>query len=347
MKHKVLVVDDDQNLLESYKFLLSVSGFEPLLALNSKEAMDFLKKNNISVALVDLKLKGEDGLSLIQSLKKDYPKMEIILITAYPSYETAVEAIKLGAFDYLSKTQDPEEILEVIKNAIENSISASLEEQITDVVVIANNSFIRKGIEVYLERNNFKIVSAFKSLRGFLENYSEGLADIILICGNCFFDKTIKNFPLLRELVKKFSDEKIVIFNYNFSDKQIKELLKIGVKGFISPNTDEQRFVNVLNDIIQGKIVAPESAIISALAELSKFYAHNSVSNLDENTLLTEREREILKLMAKGMKNKELAEKLCISEKTVKTHINRIFKKLNVKSRLQAIIKATELDLLF
>lgn len=348
MKHKILVVDDDQNLLESYKFLLSVSGFVPFLAQDSKQAKKILEEHNISVALIDLKLKKEDGLCLIDTFKKEFPDIELILITAYPSYETAVEAIKLGAFDYLSKTQEPEEIIESIRNAIEDKEKKNFSKDKTEIAIIVNNSFIKKGIEIFLEKHDFLLKVSFNSLREFLDNYSESSIEVVLLCGVCFFDKTTKNFPLLKELVKRFPDEKVVIFNHNFSEKQIKELIKIGIKGFINVNANEAKFIQVVKDVIEGKIIAPEDTIVQALNELSRIYAKSTgVSSTSSVSLLTEREREILKYMAQGLRNKELAEKLFISEKTVKTHINRIFKKLKVKSRLQAIIKATENNLLF
>ncbi len=345
MKHKVLVVDDDPNLLESYRFLLKVSGFEPFLAKDSEQALEIVKENQIAVALVDLKLKNEDGLSLIELLKKESPRVEVILITAYPSYETAVEAIKLGAFDYLSKTQEPEEIIECIQSALENSENREEEEK-TPVCIIVNNSFVKKGIEIFFEKSEFVLTCSYGSLMEFIENYTEGTVEIVLICGNCFFDKTTKNFPNLKKMVTSFPEEKLVFFNHMFTDNQLKELVKIGIKGFINFNTNEERFLEIMQQVKNGKIVAPENALVNALHELSRVYAH-STSKSSDSSLLTEREREILKYMAKGMRNKELAETLCISEKTVKTHINRIFKKLNVKSRLQAIIKATEENLIY
>ena len=108
---KILVVDDDVVLNQTLVLALSRRGFEVTGALSEPEALGANQANNFSKAVVDLKLASSSGLQLIPQLLQQNPKLAIVMLTGYSSIATAVEAIKLGAVNYLSKPADVEEIL--------------------------------------------------------------------------------------------------------------------------------------------------------------------------------------------------------------------------------------------
>lgn len=119
-KEKLLVVDDDSNLLELIKMRLESAGYEVVTALNEEEAITVAKEEAITLSIVDLKLVHKDGISLMEELHSINPNMPVILLTAHGSIESAVEAMKKGAFDYLTKPFNPQELLVQVERALEN-----------------------------------------------------------------------------------------------------------------------------------------------------------------------------------------------------------------------------------
>jgi len=110
MSAKVLIVDDENNTREGIARALRASGYEVFLAGSGDEALSLLKQNSMDLMLTDLRMKGMGGLQLIEESKKLYPDIKVIAFTAYGSIEVAVEAMKRGADDYLSKPVNLDEL---------------------------------------------------------------------------------------------------------------------------------------------------------------------------------------------------------------------------------------------
>ena len=117
---RILVVDDDSNLVELVKFKLKSANYEVVAALQAEKAREVIKSNTYDLAFVDLKLANQDGLSLMEEIHTIRPEMPVIILTGYGSIENAVEAIKRGAYSYLTKPFDPREALLQIARALEN-----------------------------------------------------------------------------------------------------------------------------------------------------------------------------------------------------------------------------------
>jgi two-component system response regulator GlrR len=117
---KLLVVDDDANFLKLIRIRLELSGYEVVTALNQDEAIAFAKEQIFDLSIVDLKLVGQDGISLMEEMHAINPYMPVIILTAHGSIESAVEATKKGAFNFLNKPFEPEELLFQIERAMEN-----------------------------------------------------------------------------------------------------------------------------------------------------------------------------------------------------------------------------------
>ncbi|MBI5603741.1 MAG: sigma-54-dependent Fis family transcriptional regulator [Deltaproteobacteria bacterium] len=117
---KILVVDDDRNLLELVKMRLESADYEVTAALMEEEALEALKEQAFDLAIVDLQLAHQDGISLMEEFHRLIPDMPVMILTAYGSIESAVEAMKKGAYSYLTKPFDPQDLLFQIKIALEN-----------------------------------------------------------------------------------------------------------------------------------------------------------------------------------------------------------------------------------
>ena len=115
---KILVVDDDQGMREFLEILLAREGYDVASATGGKDALRLCKKHKFDLAITDLKMPKVDGIDVLKSIKEISPETMVILITAFASGETAVAAMKEGAYDYLEKNFDVEDLKAVIKDAL-------------------------------------------------------------------------------------------------------------------------------------------------------------------------------------------------------------------------------------
>lgn len=107
---KVLIVDDEKDFVEMFSLRLKGQGEKVSTAFSGKEALEVLEKESIDVVILDIRMPGMDGIDTLKQIKALFPMVEVILLTGHGSAETAVEGMKLGAFDYLMKPADFEDI---------------------------------------------------------------------------------------------------------------------------------------------------------------------------------------------------------------------------------------------
>ena len=113
---RVLVVDDEKNIRRTFSLALESMDHEVSAAASGEEAIEELKRANFDVAFLDLKLSQESGLDVLEQIVRVSPQTFVVIITAYASVETAVEAMRRRAFDYLPKPCTPEQIRHVLSN---------------------------------------------------------------------------------------------------------------------------------------------------------------------------------------------------------------------------------------
>jgi len=117
-KNTILVVDDERGVRQSFNMVLK-NKYHVLLAGTGEKAVDILQKNSIDLILLDILLPDIDGIDLLKKFKKTEPNTEIIMITAVNDLRTAVKAIKLGAYEYIIKPFMVDEVLTLIRRALE------------------------------------------------------------------------------------------------------------------------------------------------------------------------------------------------------------------------------------
>lgn len=115
----LLIVDDEEKFLTSIAKLLGKRGFEVFTALNAGDALRMLETHPIHVALLDVKMPGMDGISLLQQIKKRFPLVEVVMLTGHATFESAVTGLKKGASDYLMKPASPGELIQKLEEAYE------------------------------------------------------------------------------------------------------------------------------------------------------------------------------------------------------------------------------------
>ncbi len=118
---RILVVDDDVSILRVLQMRLESEGYTVVTASEMQEAKERIAEGNFDIALLDLKLAEGNGIDLMKSLRDVEPDLPVIILTAYGSIESAVEAMKEGAYSYLTKPFDNRELLMQIKNGIDKS----------------------------------------------------------------------------------------------------------------------------------------------------------------------------------------------------------------------------------
>ncbi len=118
----ILVVDDKKNMLGLLTKILE-PDMRVLTANNGTEAVGILEKNEVDVVLSDLRMPDMDGLQVLETVKKLRPQAEFVLMTAYASVATAIQALRLGAYDYLTKPFDPEDAKAMLKKAAGKALS--------------------------------------------------------------------------------------------------------------------------------------------------------------------------------------------------------------------------------
>jgi DNA-binding NtrC family response regulator len=120
--YKVLVVDDDPEMCKLLSDVLRGEEFSVLATGESLEASKILKKEEFDVVITDLKMKGLKGLDLLEEVKKVAPLTPVIIITAFGTIESAIKAMKMGAYDYITKPFQIDELVLIVKKALENRL---------------------------------------------------------------------------------------------------------------------------------------------------------------------------------------------------------------------------------
>lgn len=115
---ELLLVDDEVEFLEPMEVRLTRRQVSCSLAQSGEEALRLLTQKGFDCAVVDVKMPGMDGLELLRRMRKDYPDTAVILLTGHASVELGVQGIELGAFEYLMKPVDLDELLDSIRRAV-------------------------------------------------------------------------------------------------------------------------------------------------------------------------------------------------------------------------------------
>ncbi|MCF8039889.1 MAG: sigma-54 dependent transcriptional regulator [Desulfohalobiaceae bacterium] len=166
----ILIIDDDQQLSKSFARVLNEEGYEVLMAASGEKGLESLQEHAPDLAVLDIRLPGMDGLKVLQAVQEKCPKLPVVMMTAYDSTETAIEAMKYGAFDYVYKPFEPREMLTTISQALEagrfmtESVAVDPEsESYTEEAIIGRS---RKMLEVYKSIGRVSDTDATVLIRG-------------------------------------------------------------------------------------------------------------------------------------------------------------------------------------
>jgi two-component system phosphate regulon sensor histidine kinase PhoR len=135
-RERILVVDDEIETRDVCRRLFSKKGYAVKFAEDGQRALEMVRDNRFQVVLADLKMPGMDGLTLLKWIKEEYPKTEVIIITGYASINTAVNAMRIGAYDYIVKPFDINELNLVVGRCLQKQRLASQVGELNEVVAL-------------------------------------------------------------------------------------------------------------------------------------------------------------------------------------------------------------------
>ncbi len=113
----LLIVDDEERFLSTTQKLLQKKGIHTLTAVSGSAGYEILETNPVDVVVLDVKMPGMSGMGVLKKIKKDYPEIEVIMLTGHATVQSAVGGIKYGAFDYIMKPCDIDVLADKIREA--------------------------------------------------------------------------------------------------------------------------------------------------------------------------------------------------------------------------------------
>lgn len=119
-KSKILVIDDELALREVIRFVLK-DKYATATASGVEEAFKYMSDNPVNLVLLDLKMPKIDGITVLEEIKRRHPETEVIIVTAYATLETIRQAIRLGAYGFLMKPFDNNELIKIVDEALKNN----------------------------------------------------------------------------------------------------------------------------------------------------------------------------------------------------------------------------------
>ena len=127
-KMKIMLVDDEERFLSTTSRLLERKGYDAVTASSGAEALAKIGSGNIHIVILDVKMPGMDGMETLKIIKREFPLVEVIMLTGHGTIESAVEGLKSGATDYLVKPADIDELINKAEEAFDKRLR--LEEKI-------------------------------------------------------------------------------------------------------------------------------------------------------------------------------------------------------------------------
>lgn len=209
-RKNILIVDDDPDFRNMFSDILKINGYTPLVTDTGRSALDMVKAEVPSIALIDLKLEDMSGLEVLRELKAYSPGTMCILITGYASQESAIEAVNMGAYSYVTKPFDTEQLLVMIRRAIEKQEADEAlresEEKFRTICASAQDAILMMDNEGNISYWN----EAAERIFGYLSEEVLGQDLHMLLAPQSYQEAFRKGFSRFKKIGRGRSDGKIL-----------------------------------------------------------------------------------------------------------------------------------------
>ncbi|MED4163152.1 response regulator transcription factor [Halalkalibacterium halodurans] len=205
------------------------------------------------------------------------------------------------------------------------------------VMIVDDHTVLRDGLKSIFEmEHDITVIGEAESGEAALTLVPELKPDVIIMDINLPDQNGV---AITRQLKNDFKEIKILMLTMHSHEEYFMSAIREGADGYLLKDAPSDQVVEAIRTVMRGEAVIHPSMTKKLLS------FHQQQSATAKETELSEREKEVLACLVQGLSNKEIAEKLFISDKTVKIHVSKIFKKINVKSRSQAVIHAIQYQL--
>ncbi len=201
------------------------------------------------------------------------------------------------------------------------------------VIVIDDNRLVREGLQALLdEQPDLKVVAAAEDRASGLRDLQEFTPHVVLV------DAALDNgdgYGFVGVLRKSAPETKVIVMDLLPAPEDVIEFVKAGANGFVMKDATIDELVSTIRSVALGADVVPPALTGTLLSHIAQQAAVRRMPDAAESVRMTKREREIMNLIAEGLSNKEIAQRLNIATYTVKSHVHNILEKLALHSRLQ------------
>ncbi|RNA66298.1 response regulator [Alteribacter keqinensis] len=202
------------------------------------------------------------------------------------------------------------------------------------IMIIDDHAVLRDGLKtIFSMEDDFTVVAEAETAKEALEKLTGIIPDVIIMDINLPGENGV---DLTKRIKEKYKGIKVLILTMHKHEEYFMAAIRNGADGYVLKDAPSEEVVTAVRTLMTGEAVIPSSMTRTLLT------MHQQPEQEKADKELTEREKEVLDCLVKGLSNKEVAEELLISDKTVKIHVSNIFKKLGVKSRSQAVIHAIQ-----
>ena len=205
--------------------------------------------------------------------------------------------------------------------------------EIIRILIAEDHAMIREGLKQLLEMEpDIKVVAMAADGRQAVDAYVSMRPDVVLMDVNM---PRMNGLEAIREIREKDAEARVLMLTIHQDREYLFKALELGAMGYVLKDAESRVLVEAIRSIHSGQTYIHSSMARELITEFKRIKSGD-----DNPNQLSDRERDVLKLLAKGLVNREIANQLFISEKTVKNHISNIFRKLDVQDRTQAAVYA-------
>ncbi|MCO0832352.1 response regulator transcription factor [Fructobacillus sp. W13] len=204
------------------------------------------------------------------------------------------------------------------------------------VLIVDDHMIVREGLKLILEsaRPDFDVQEAANGSEALIQLQNDGPFGLVLL--DIKMPKT-DGLTVMQEISKHYAEVPVIVLTTFDSDEVVQEMVQLGAKSFLLKNTDSKKILSTIDQVLAGNLV-----LSTEMASKAFNAKKQSLPAIE----LSDREQKVLQLLIDGYRNKEIAESLYVSERTVKNVLTQIYNKLGVSSRSEAVAYAFKHDLL-
>ena len=283
-RSKILVVDDEEAVRSLLKRTLGKQGYDVELAADGNAAMEKIKSNFFNLLITDLKMAKVDGIGVLKEIKNVNPYIEVIMITGYPTIESAVEAIKIGAFDYICKPFDVPEMISTVDRCLNRQKFAISHIELSELMVlfeISRTITTTTNLNSLLESILNSALELIKAKRGSFLLFDESTKELCIKAARGLNDEVMNNTRLklgegiCGKVVQEGKSVLVADIEQN-SKYQSKNKPRYKTKSFLSvpliskyPRASILGVINVTDKISEENFTEREKTLLSVLARQS------------------------------------------------------------------------------